>query len=59
MWAHRGVQMASSATRKPPHAFNFLRECDVLARSGFGKTAEEQFAVAWFVHCIIESIWNS
>ncbi len=31
---HAGITMASSKTRKPPNAFNFLRQNDVLKKAG-------------------------
>ena len=43
--ANRGITMASSMTRRAPHAFNFLRQVEVLSKAGYGN-ANQQFEAA-------------
>ena len=38
-----GITMASSKTRKPPNAFNFLRQNDVLKKAGL----DDGFDAPW------------
>ena len=67
VWANRGITYSTTTTRKPPHAFNFLRQVDCLVRAGQGG-ADQQFAdpsrmtmlvcsvrFFWHVYCKLSS----
>ena len=41
VFANRGMTMASAATRKSPHVFQFLRQVEVLTRAGHGGAAQQ------------------
>ncbi|CAJ1371839.1 unnamed protein product [Effrenium voratum] len=46
VFANRGVTLASSSTRRAPNCFNFLRQAEVLERSGAASDFTEEWDTA-------------
>lgn len=47
VFAHRGITLSSTSTRRAPNAFHLMRQADILQRCGQGNS-EQQLKDVWF-----------
>lgn len=53
--AHRGITMGSVATRRAPNCFNFLRQIQILEKSGLD--GKKTFTVPWWWIILSSDMW--
>ncbi|CAK9105978.1 FO synthase subunit 1 [Durusdinium trenchii] len=50
VWASRGITMSSTQTRRPPNAMNFIRQLEVLQKSGESQEWHSSTSIARAFH---------